>query len=201
MLTLQIAAGIILAYVVIVNQRRLIAAGGWLLRLALICGVIAALVWVVGQAVQLGGAAIPHKLWSKLLIMIGCIPLFALAASGTVGMMMLIGLVGGRRPEQVLSAIKKVASPEGDERSGCLFGIGMVILTFLINVGLSFPAWAYTPLGGWYAAVDTFSRANGWQDGLSAFFGMVLWQWVWIPVGFYFLVRKFRTATMQEEQV
>lgn len=190
MLTLQIAAGIVLAYIIIVNQQKVLAVGRWLLGAAAFCLVIVAIGWAGSAAVQFAGSAVPQKVLGKLFILIGCVPLFALAASGSLGMMMLAGLLFGKRPERVLSAFTKLCLPDGENRSGCLFGIALVMVTVLINFGLSFPVWAYTPIGNWYDAVDAYGRANGWQDGLSVFFGMALWQWVWIPLGIYFLVTR-----------
>ena len=69
---------------------------------------------------------------------------------------------------------------------------GFVVM--LINAGLSFPVFAYTPIGIWYESVDRFGRSHGWDDGLSLLFGAVLWQWVWIPLAIRALIKKRRTA-------
>lgn len=200
MLAIQVAAGIVLAYVIIVNQKKLLALGGWLLGTIATFAAIIGIIWAGSAAVQMAGNVIPTKFWHSLWGLITLIPFFLLVFSGTLGMIMLCGLVVRKSPESVSRSA--FGMMEGDPKkpnddSGCLKMIGLCFVTGLINFGLSFPVWAYTPIGGWYKSIDAFGRANGWDDGLSMIFGGVLWQWVWIPLGIYFLAKRFKGGAEQ----
>ena len=198
MLAIQVTAGIVLAYVIIVNQKKLLELGGWLLGAACIFAAIVGVIWAGSAAVQTAGNIIPPKVWRTLWMLVTIIPFIVLAFTGTLGMLMLGGLVLRKEPAQVSNSTFKMM--EGDpkktnDHSGCLKMIGLFFFTGLVNFGLSFPVWAYTPIGGWYESIDAYGRANGWDDGLSMIFGAVLWQWVWMPLAIYFLSTRLKAGS------
>lgn len=208
MLALQVAAGIVLAYAIIVNQKKLLRWGGQLVSmLALLLG-FGAIVWAVVAGVQFVGASIPPGAMSKMLTMVGVIPVFILAMTGGLGLVMLFGLLFRRSPESVARAVQKVADggdtaserkKDGDK--GCLavfFGLGLLVL--VVNYALSFPVWAFTPIGTWYDSLYAYGMTTAWKDGLSILFGAVLWQWPWIPLGIYFALKKARLAKTRPTQ-
>lgn len=202
MLAIQVAAGIVLAYVIIVNQKKLLELGGWLLSAACIFVAIVGVIWAGSAAVQMAGNVIPPKVWWTLWALVIMIPFFVLAFTGTLGMLMLGGLVWRKEPAQVANSTFKMMEgdpKEANDNSGCLKMIGLFFLTGLVNFGLSFPVWAFTPIGGWYESIDAYGRANGWDDGLSMIFGAVLWQWVWIPLAIYFLAIRLKARSKKPE--
>lgn len=195
MIAIQVAAGIILAYVIIVNQKRLLALGGQLLVLLAFAIGVGVLIWAGSSAWNWVGSNITPRQTQKITALIGLMPVFILAGTGTAGMIMLGGLILGKKPELVLRGLGKAleTTDTKNENTGCLAFIALGVAMMLINWGLSYPVWAFTPAGEWYEAVDRWSRANGWADGGSVLFGAILWQWVWIPLGIYFLVKRLRS--------
>lgn len=202
MLALQVAAGIVLAYAIIVNQEKLLRWGGQLVSvLALLLGV-GAVIWAVVAGAQFVGTSIPPRAISKMLTIAGVIPVFILAMTGGLGLVMLLGPLFRRSPESAARAVQKVADG-GDTRSerkkdgdkGCIavfFGLGLLV--FSVNYALSFPVWAFTPIGTWHDSLYAYGMTTAWKDGLSLLFAAVLWQWPWIPLGIYFAVKKSRRA-------
>jgi hypothetical protein len=193
MLAFQVAAGIVLAYAIIINQKKLLVFGGWLLGVVATLGAIWALLWAGTAAVQFVGAHITPKLGAKLLTLLTIFPVFVLAFTATLGLLMLGGLIMGKKPRLVargLFAALDSDKPSESNRAGCagLIGLGMGML--LVNYLLSFPVWAYTPLGEWFGALYRYGMTTAWKDGLSILFAAVLWQWVWIPLGIHFAVDR-----------
>lgn len=196
MIAIQVAAGILLAYIIIVNQKKLLALGGQLLVLAAFAIGVLGLAWAGRAAWEWLGSNISPQQTQKITALIGLIPVFILAATGVVGMIMLGGLVIGMKPNLVLPRLGHVLDTKDtkNENSGCLAVLALVVGMMLINWGLSFPLWWFTPVGHWYEGVDRWSRANGWADGGGMLFGAVLWQWVWIPLGVYFVAKRLRSG-------
>jgi hypothetical protein len=95
-----------------------------------------------------------------------------------------------------------VAERKKDGDKGCLavfFGLGLLVL--VVNYALSFPVWAFTPIGKWYDSLYAYGMTTAWKDGLSILFSAVLWQWPWIPLGIYFAVKKSRQAKTRSTQM
>lgn len=202
MLAIQVAAGIVLAYIIIVNQRRILAAGWLLLLVVLGCTALFAAVWAGGAAIDKAEELFTLGFWRKVWMLVGLVPVFVLIFTGTLGMAMLGGLVVRKDPTYVgQSALKKIDADPGkpNENSGCFILFGLLLLTMLVNFGLSFPVWAYTPIGRWYQAIDAYGRSNGWDDGLTIMFGALLWQWVWIPLGINYWVQRARRTSAVDE--
>lgn len=204
MIAIQVAIGIVLAYAIIVNQKRLLALGSTVAKGLTFLAVVGFLGWLAVAAVSLGGeyakAIVPPETLRKAMLMLGLIPIFILFALATVGTWLLGGLIIGERPSvsfAKLGELESKADPKGGQ--GCLvylfIGFGAMMLHYL----LSYPMWAYTPVGDWYEAVDRYGRANGWDDGLSVLFGSLLVQWVWIPLGFYYLWQRMRGDPVSQE--
>lgn len=202
MIALQVAAGIVLAYLIIVNQKKLLALGGWVLGALATMVAIGALIWAGVAAVQFAGSAISPKMWEKLWTLVGVIPVFILAFTAMLGMLLLAGLLVGRKPEAMSRGLFKALEVEDGKEAGtagCIGLIGLGIAMMLVNYAISFPVWAFTPVGSWYEAVDAYGRSHDWKDGLSVFFGALLWQWVWIPLGIHFGVKRLRAGKPQRE--
>ncbi len=200
MLALQVAAGIVLAYAIIVNQKKLIAVSGKLVGLLATLAAFGVIIWLGTAAVRFTSASITPRVWHGLWTALTLIPVFILAFSGALGLLMLGALFLGATPQRVPSALWKAleGEPKKGSDAGCGKLIGLLVLMVLINFGLSFPVWAYTPVGRWYDAVDAYGRATGWDDGLSILFGAMLWQWVWIPLAVYFLVQRVRRGAAND---
>lgn len=212
MIALQVAAGILLAYFIIVNQKKLLAWGGKLIALLALLVALAAMIWAAVAAVQFLGSVVtspgvrqylPHFQTDKILTMLGLIPIFILAATGGLGLAFLIGLFVRRPPERtgkaILTAVEggeKPSQKKNDNGYGCVFvffGLGALVL--IVNYPLSFLVWDRTPIGGWYDELYRYGMTTEWKDGLSLLFAAVLWQWPWIPLGFYFVTRKLRKGS------
>ena len=196
MLAVQVALGIVLAYVIISNQKKLLIAGGWLMRTMGVLIGIGLFIWAVTVTVQSSSSWLPPRFWPKLwhgvTELTGIMFIFALGATATLGMVLLFHLfrTGSSGSARVLPPALNADPDKKSRKDGSWRIMGLALLMFTINLGLSFPLWAYTPIGRWYEAVDAYGRANGWNDGLSLFFCAVLWQWFWLPVGVNYVIRR-----------
>lgn len=201
MLALQVAAGIVLAYVIIVNQRALLRLSGQLATLAAFIIALSAVVWTIVAGASFASTRIPPHALEKALSMLVVAAVFPLAGTGGLGLLMLFAPILRRPPESVVRAIQAPAGAEASESNGsgdrgCTVAFfGLMMLALAVNYALSFPVWALTPVGRWYDQVDVYGRATGWQDGLSILFGAVLWQWPWLPLGLYFLGKRLRRGS------
>ena len=198
MLALQVAAGIVLAYAIIVNQKRLLAIGGWLLGALGVIIAVGSIIWAGTAAYQYVGANISDRFWHKLGTLIGVIPIFILAATGSLGMLMLGGFFFRKKPEAVASAFFKATEANGTngaDNTGCFLWVICALGMISINAAITYPVFMYTPVGSWYQLIDMYGRRNGWDDGLGILTYALLWQWVWIPLGAYFLIKRARRPT------
>jgi hypothetical protein len=187
-LIVQIALGIVLGFLLIQYHRQ-IGHGIWLLlSLLLAIAVVVFFVWVGSEAVSSiteDGALM--RFWRGLTSMV--IPLLALviAAAGGLGFQFLVEM--WRKPKP------KTAEKEADWPI-VLYSLANGVLVTLVYYGLA----AITPLGAVGDSIDSYSRANGWQDGLTvfAFVAVLLWPW---PV--LFAIKKFakpRTLPVVQDQ-
>jgi hypothetical protein len=208
MIALQVAAGILLAYFVIVNQKKLLVWGGQLVSGLAMIAAIGAIIWAGWAGVQFVAKVVPSETVQKVLTMFGLIPVFILVGTGSVGLALLIGLIFRRSPEATSKAIWVVVDG-GDKPSrkndrdgkGCVYVFfGLTLLALGINYLLSFPVWAYTPIGGWNDQLYRYGMITAWKDGLSLLFCAGLWQWPWIPLGLYFLMRRFKAGTAKPDE-
>ena len=198
-IAIGIAVGIVLAYAIIVNQTKLLAFARWLLIGSLTFAAVLLILYALSSTFTFVGSQFPpfasRRFWEKARILLGIVPIFALAFTATYGMALLAGLIVGKTPKMVSDSLWRLSEGDphkGRDDLGCLSVLGLGLVMAALNWGLSFPVWAFTPIGHWYDAVDAYGRSNGWQDGLSIPFVAFLWQWVWIPLGAYFLIRRLR---------
>ncbi|CAN5502696.1 hypothetical protein BH10PSE14_BH10PSE14_31800 [soil metagenome] len=202
MLALQVAAGIVLAYVVIVNQRKLLTWGKGLLSTAIFLAITGFILLCVIGLYQTAHDRLtspePLPAWaSKLITMLGIIPIFILGFTGAAGLLCLIGLAFQKTPAETMKVVTAAAN-DGDatkkvDDKGCMgiaFGAGLLMLA--VNYALSWPVFAYTPLGAWSDQLYRYGMTNEWKDGLQLLFFGVLWQWPWIPVGIYYLMKRLK---------
>lgn len=188
MLVLQIAAGIVLAYLIIRFRHT-----AWALAVGLLA-MVAIVAVVVGLSAGASYVAetIPIN-WDKIVTFVAVIPIFCLAGIGAYGLLALFHLTfRTERP-----------SAEGD---GCLpvlffFGLlNMLILTAVsVAVGAAFPN---NPIERLSRAIDGWSRSAGYKDLGSSIFGAALtaiWPWliIFIVIGVGRLLK--RTDTTNQE--
>lgn len=163
MLVLQIAAGIVLAYLVIRFRHSVWAVTAGIVSLAVIVAV------VLGLSAGAGAIAehVPIN-WAKVLSAVVVLPCFALMGIGAYGLLTIFHVAfNTERPKA--------------EGNGCfpvlvLFGfLNAFILTVL---GLIFPT---NPIAQTAGAINEWSRAAGHKDLGSMLFGtflMAVWPWL-----------------------
>lgn len=186
-LVLQIAAGIVLGYLIIRFRHSVWAIFSVLAVVALIVAVVAGLSAGVGALSEEIGINWEIA-WDKVLNVASMIPIFALAGCGAFGLLTLF---------QILFRTERPRA-EGD---GCLpvllfFGFLNAIILTLIAVGIEalFPG---NPVTGLANGIDEWSRSAGYKDLGSVLFGtamMALWPWLVIAaiIGIAKLYRKVR---------
>jgi hypothetical protein len=170
-LVLQIAAGIVLAYLVIRFRHTFWALAIGLLALAAIVAVVAG----VSAGASYVADTIPIN-WEKVITFVSIIPLFGLAGIGAYGLLTLFRITfRTERP-----------SAEGD---GCLpvlsfFGIlnMMILAAVAVAVEAVFPD---NPIRRAAEAIDDWSRSAGHKDLGSTLLGtalMAIWPWLIILI-------------------
>lgn len=167
MLVLQIASGIVLAYLIIKFRHSVWAVAVGLLALA---AVIAA---IVGIGAGVSAVADQFSIdWGKVVTFASIIPLFALAGVGAYGLLTLFHITfRTERPRA-----------EGD---GCFpvllfFGI-LNMLILAASAAAIEAAFPNNPIGRLAQSVDDWSRAAGHKDLGSSLFGtalMAIWPWL-----------------------
>lgn len=164
MLTLQIAAGIILAYVVIVHHKLLLKLAGTLGSLALVIAAVALLSWGASSAYT----AISPQFWrfvSKLGMLLGSLMILGCVAAGGFGL---------------LWALHEAFKRPNIHISKATVGIATII-NCIIVVAASYAA-DLTPVGAWIVAADHWSRANGHADGVSVAIFAISCLWPFVVV-------------------
>jgi hypothetical protein len=167
MLALQVAAGILLAYVIIVNQSFVLKSLKWLLTAITALLIVGCLIWAISSAADSVSPYI-SPVWSKILMIIGVLPILAILGFGGYGFWVLSYRVVGKQPKEI--------------------GEGTLAATSMLNfmlVGLvAWPISSYTFLGEWYAAIDQWSRNSGFEDGFSFAFMALFSLWPYLPLWF-----------------
>jgi len=182
MLSIQIAvgvaAGIVLAYLVIFHGRAIVTGMKNGLETLLSIAIFAA----CGYAIIFAGQTVwEHSEWmTKAAIVVGygliIIIWFSIAGLSAYGLRLLFYRLRGQPyPE----------AKAGDDEP--LYRWGM--LNFMI-VGLATFGLAAIGADGWLNAVDRFGRANGMKDGLSFLLIAVLMLWPFVVLGAMRLARR-----------
>lgn len=199
LLAIQVAAGIVLAYAIIVNQRALLRWGGQIVSTLAVLLCIGAIVWALVAAAQFIGASIPNAIVQDLLMVTSIGLLFILAMTAGLGLVMLFGLISRFGPKRAaryvvttLGSGTASTRKSGHGKGGVGVFLGLALLAGVVNYALSFPVWAYTPFGSWDDALYAYGMTTNWKDGLSVLFSAILCQWPWIILGPYFVVKRAR---------
>lgn len=164
-LTLQIAAGIVIAYAVIANRQAIIKSASWLGGALAVIAFLVVLIWLGGEAL---GAASPYigKFYPKVARFVGVMLILA------------IGLIGGICLLQLAHALGWRKGKEDSE--------GLVAAASFANVALvalvTWPILSFTIIGDWYDAIDQWSRVNGHADGGALAVAAVFWLWPVAPM-------------------
>jgi len=164
-LTLQIAAGIVLAYAVIANRQILGRFVAWIAVLVLIVAAIGVVVWLGGEGVK---AASPHL--PKLgMYLVGLLVICA-------------GLIGGICLLQIAYALGW--RDGGTDGSSNVLVAGACVANIVLVYLVTWPILSYTPLGDWYGRVDNWSRKNGFADLGVMTVAAIVWLWPIVPLWF-----------------
>lgn len=166
LLVIQVAAGIVLAYLVIRFRHSLFAVAA---TIAVVGVVIAALVALSAGASLLADRI--HINWEKVATTAGVIPLFAFAGIGAYGLLTLFRTIfDTERP-----------SADGD---GCFPVLGLfALLNMAILVVTTVAVEAIVPnnpISRLGRAIDQWSRSSGYKDLGSTLFAtgmMAVWPW------------------------
>ena len=171
MIAIQVAAGIVLAYVIIVNQRRLLRFSGWLLSAILIIGAIAAI--GAGSSLALGALG-PYwpKIWSATKLALGMCVILPCWFTGAYGLILLF-----RR-------IFRTSRPDlsGEGNAPFIILVAFAMLNTLIMWLVGWPLLEFTVAGRWYDSIDMWSRSSGYDDGAVVTMHAALSLWTMIPV-------------------
>ncbi|HKY80338.1 MAG TPA: hypothetical protein VJM09_02570 [Sphingobium sp.] len=159
------------------NARR--ACGEWIgvaIAGTIIVGVIA---WGIGAAMSAAASTIGRvvsKVFGAIGTLISVVLFFGAAAAGGWGLWVL-GHKILRRQVSELTEKKLLAV--------CIANVALV-------TGASYPANAYTIIGTWVDAVDSWSRSNGYADGGSMFVFSLCLLWPLMPLA---IMHKLKGAS------
>lgn len=165
LLTLQIAAGIVLAYVIIANREPILR---MLQSLAGIAAGIAAL-----AAVGFGGfwlLTLAGEYWKSIVSGVVFVASLGLFAVGAYGLVLIF--------RRLFRTTKPDLLADGSEVLLLLFAMINLALVYAASVPLS----QYTPLDSWWADVDQWSRANDFADLWTMFLGSLCSLWPYLIV-------------------
>lgn len=164
-LTIQIAAGIVLAYAVIANRHAIMKSTRWLGGALAVIAFFGLLIWLGGEAV---GAASPYvgKFYPKIARFAGVMLILLVGLMGGITLLLLAHMLGWRKGKKDSQGLVAVAS---------FANVAFVAL-------VTWPILAFTIIGDWYDAIDQWSRANGYADGGALALAAVFWLWPIIPL-------------------
>jgi len=130
-------------------------------------------------------------------IELSLIPLVILVVTASIGMLLLIGLIIAGEPKSVFRRLQAGQEYNETEKGalGCGAAVAFAGVMGLINYGLSYPLWAFTPVGRWYDAWAQWGLSHGWEGALGPLLGALMCQWVWIPLAGHFLAKQLRART------
>lgn len=163
MLVLQIAAGIVLAYLIIRFRHSV-----WAVAIAIVSvGVIVAVVWGLGAGAGAIAENIPIN-WEKVLTLVVVLPCFVLAGVGAYGLLTIFHIAfKTERPKA-----------EGDGCFPVLLLFAVLNMLILALLGVAFPT---NPIARLAEGIDHWSRSSGHKDLGSTLFGsalMAVWPWL-----------------------
>jgi hypothetical protein len=170
LLIIQIAAGIVLGFVIITYRAALLRYIKWIAAFVAILALIGLAVWIGSEAV---GLAEPYlgKIISKIGMIIGVLVLFGVGALGGLSFRELVYQLGWRK--------RRPSTIGGPPESA-------VILASLANIllvyAISWPILQFTLVGGWYESIDQWSRENGFADGGALLATAIFWLWPALPL-------------------
>ena len=169
MIAIQVAAGIVLAYVVIVNQAAILRSIKWLTGAIFGIAVIGLIIWGASETVS---ALSPYsgKFISKAVSFVGVVLILIVAAAGGGGLWMLWNF--WRKSEYL---------PKSDEAQFAMLLFMSVTNVFLVWLATS-PVLTYSLAGQWYNPIDQWSRANGHADGGAIAVASLFWLWPYVPL-------------------
>lgn len=164
-LTIQIAAGIVLAYAVIANRQTILKSAKWLAGALAVIACFGFLIWLGSGAID---AASPYvgKFYPKIARFAGGMLLLAFGFVGGICLLLLADALGWRKGKEDSELLIAAAS---------FANVAFVAL-------VSWPILAFTIIGDWYDAIDQWSRASGYADGGALAVAAVFWLWPIIPL-------------------
>jgi hypothetical protein len=173
MIAIQVAAGIVLAYILIVNQRPILRVIGWCMSALLAAGIMVAIGWGGSAAVGAVGSHWP-VIWFKIGIGLGALAFLAVFATGGYALI------------RILRVALKTGRPDlsGEGGAPALIVGGFALVNFFIAYAVSWPVLTYTVIGTWYDAVDAWSRQHGSADAVSVLAGGIACLWS-VPVAMF----------------
>jgi hypothetical protein len=170
LLIIQIAAGIVLGFAIIAYREALLKSAKWILGFIAVLIIIALIIWIGGEVVE---TAEPYvgKFFGVAGKIVGGVCAFIF---GILGGFFLIEL------SHELGWLKRKSSDNDDRYENLVFATGAANVLFVYIV--TWPLLAFTPVGGWYEAVDQWSQSNGFTFGGSLAVTSFCWLWPGIPL-------------------
>lgn len=164
-LTLQIAAGIVIAYAVIANRQAIIKSASWLGGALAVIAFFVVLIWLGGEAI---GVASPYigKFYPKIARFAGAMLILAVGLMGGICLLQLAHALGWRKGKE---------DSEGLVAAASIANVAFVAL-------VAWPILSFTIIGDWYDAIDQWSRVNGHADGGALAVAAVFWLWPVAPM-------------------
>ncbi len=174
-LAIQIAVGIVIAYVIVVNQVIILKSTKWLFAAVASLAVIAFLIWSISSA-AISFAPYVSPFIGKALTILGILPILAIIVFGGYGFCLLSDRLFGKKPREI---------PDGRIVSASM-------LNFIITAIILWPFSTITFFADIFASIDLWSRRSGFSDGFSIAFIAIFTLWPYLPL--WFIERKRRTA-------
>ena len=164
-LTIQIAAGIVLAYALIANRLAIMKSAKWLAGALVVIACFGFMIWLGSGAID---EASPYvgKFYPRIARFAGGMLIVAAGLVGGISLLLLAGALGWRK---------------GKEDSEMLIAAASAANAAFVAI-VTWPILSFTIIGDWYDAIDQWSRANGYADGGTFAVAAVFWLWPIIPL-------------------
>lgn len=190
LLVVQIAAGILLGYILIENRGRLLKVLGWLSVAAVVLGVAGFASFAVGNLASSYGVSAYgalHKLWSLLWTLVGVLIFLAVWLSGGAGIILL--------RERIFGSSAAAVEPTPDNKAGFFWLWFCSIINGALVALAAWPLLEYTWAGTAYEAIDGWSRSHGLDDGLTVASSLPFLLW---PYAALWLVNRLSAKPSNE---
>lgn len=134
------------------------------------------------------------RTWAKLGTLAVVLPCLILGVASGVPLSHLFHQVFRRQPVVATEAEPAAdVKPQSDD-AALWWLFKWAFANFILTTTVYYAAAAVTPVGNIGNAIDAYSRANGWNDGLSVVSFVALLQWTWVAWWIVTKVKRVRES-------